>query len=417
MRRNSESLLVLADAEPKHMRTASTEIDDVVRASISEIEDYRRIEIEALEALRVRGDVVADVSHLLAELLDNATAFSAPDTTVRIGGRRAGDSYLLRIVDDGIGITSDRLDRLNDLLRRPPVVGLSVDSTLGLSVVSLLAAKHGIEVALEPRRPGLSVDIVLPTSAFDSAGAAIAPKVDRGEVDEFRSEVEADPTPSVETVDDPGSTTAERLAISLNLAAFTSGMNRARSNDTQDDTQDGITQAGIESAGEDRPVVAEHTDELAAHTEAEESSQHRSISELPRPAAGSIPVMLGIHPGLPSVPGGRPADPSMSPTRGEFDRPLAPPVTTTAPHRRPVAPADAIAPRLPDPRPTLPTRSPGADLPDVGPDRLADIDGTTPSALEAALTAGIRSRGRSLSGDLRSESPGHDRTDLEGAPR
>ena len=87
MRRNSESLLVLANAEPKRRRVKATEVDDVVRAAIGEVEDYRRIEIEALESLQVRGNVVADISHLLAELLDNATSFSPPDSFVRVGGR------------------------------------------------------------------------------------------------------------------------------------------------------------------------------------------------------------------------------------------------------------------------------------------------------------------------------------------
>ena len=156
MRRNSESLLVLANAEPKRRRVKATEIDDVVRAAIGEVEDYRRIEIEALESLQVRGNVVADVSHLLAELLDNATSFSPPDSLVRVGGRHGGESYMLRIVDNGVGIGGDRLRELNELLREPPIVGLSVEPTLGMSVVSLLANRHGVRspcrrAALAPR--------------------------------------------------------------------------------------------------------------------------------------------------------------------------------------------------------------------------------------------------------------------------
>ena len=163
MRRNSESLLVLANAEPKRRRVKATEIDDVVRAAIGEVEDYRRIEVETLEHLQVRGNVVADVSHLLAELLDNATSFSPPDSVVRVGGRRAGDSYMLRIVDSGVGISSDRLAELNELLREPPIVGLSVEPTLGMSVVSLLASRHGIMVTLSHGSPGTTVDVLLPS--------------------------------------------------------------------------------------------------------------------------------------------------------------------------------------------------------------------------------------------------------------
>ncbi len=166
MRRNSESLLVLAGSEPKRRRVKATEIDDVVRASIGEVEDYRRVEVEHLESLQVRGNVVADISHLIAELLDNATAFSPPESAVRVGGRRAGDTYLLRVVDSGIGIPTDRLHELNELLREPPIVGLSVESTLGMSVVSILANKHGIGVELSAGNPGLTVDISLPSSLF-----------------------------------------------------------------------------------------------------------------------------------------------------------------------------------------------------------------------------------------------------------
>src|SRR3954465_2900535 len=99
MRRNSESLLGLASAEPKRRRVKATEIDDVVRAAIGEAEAYRRIEVENLEHLQVRGNVVSDVSHMLAELLDNATSFSPPDSVVRVGGRRAGDPNMLGLVD------------------------------------------------------------------------------------------------------------------------------------------------------------------------------------------------------------------------------------------------------------------------------------------------------------------------------
>ncbi len=192
MRRNSESLLVLANAEPKRRRVKATEIDDVVRASIGEVEDYRRIEIEALESLQVRGNVVADISHLLAELLDNATSFSPPDSPVRVGGRRTGDSYMLRIVDDGVGIPTERLRQLNELLREPPIVGLSASSTLGMSVVSLLANKHRIQVTLSAGNPGLTVDVVLPSALF-------------GPIDEpFGVAMPAAATAPTTTPDDPG---------------------------------------------------------------------------------------------------------------------------------------------------------------------------------------------------------------------
>jgi signal transduction histidine kinase len=166
MRRNSESLLVLANTETKRRRTKATEIDDVVRAAIGEVEDYRRVDVMSLDSLQVRGDVVADVSHLLAEVIDNATSFSPPDTRVRVSGRQTGNRYLVTIADEGMGVTPDRMAELNDLLASPPVVGLSVEPTLGMSVVSLLANKHAIDVALSAGSPGVVVEVSLPPTIY-----------------------------------------------------------------------------------------------------------------------------------------------------------------------------------------------------------------------------------------------------------
>jgi signal transduction histidine kinase len=168
MRRNSESLLVLANAEPRRRRAATAEIDDVVRAAIGEVEDYQRIAVMHLERLQVHGSAVAELSHLIAELLDNATAFSPPGSRVKVTGRFAGDDYLVRIIDEGVGMVHDRLNELNELLRTPPIIGLSVEPTLGMSVVSVLAAKHEVQVTLADGAPGLVVDIMLPSTIIAS---------------------------------------------------------------------------------------------------------------------------------------------------------------------------------------------------------------------------------------------------------
>ncbi|HUF99428.1 MAG TPA: ATP-binding protein, partial [Ilumatobacter sp.] len=173
MRRNAESLLVLANEEPRRRRTGPTDVDNVVRASIGEIEEYRRIQVEHLDNMKVRGNVVADVAHLFAELLDNAASFSPPNSTVRVGGRRSPDGYTVRINDAGVGINPDRLEELNELLQNPPIVGLSVEPTLGMSVVSLLAAKHGIKVTLRAGAPGLTVDVELPMALSAEAPTAM----------------------------------------------------------------------------------------------------------------------------------------------------------------------------------------------------------------------------------------------------
>jgi hypothetical protein len=158
---------VLANAESRRRRTKATEVDDVVRAAIGEVDDYRRIDVLNLDQLQVRGAVVADISHLLAELLDNASSFSPPESRVTVSGRYADEDYLISIADEGVGISADRLVELNDILAHPPIVGLSVEPTLGMSVVSLLAHKHSVEVRLVPASPGLLVEVVLPAALHE----------------------------------------------------------------------------------------------------------------------------------------------------------------------------------------------------------------------------------------------------------
>ncbi len=167
MRRNAESLLVLARTDPKHRRQESLPIDDVVRAAISEVEEYRRIEVLSLDPLTVKGASAGDLSHLIAELLDNAAAFSPPGVPVQVGGRFTNDGYALTITDQGMGVEPERLAELNDVLATPPIIGLSVEPTLGLSVVSLLAHKHQLRVTLVASSPGISAHVVLGPVVFE----------------------------------------------------------------------------------------------------------------------------------------------------------------------------------------------------------------------------------------------------------
>lgn len=166
MRRNAESLLVMAGVSSPRARGQAVEVDDVVRAAIGEIEDFRRVDILAVEAVSIAGPAVADLAHLLAELIENAVSFSPPDTRVRVTGHFHHDGYLITISDRGLGIPPERLGELNALLASPPVVGLALEPTLGLFVVSVLAGRHGMRVELVPGAPGTSANILLPSSIF-----------------------------------------------------------------------------------------------------------------------------------------------------------------------------------------------------------------------------------------------------------
>lgn len=166
MRRNADSLLVLAGVDRPRVR-APQDIDEVVRAGISEIEDYRRIDVLALDHVQVTGLAATTLGHLVAELLDNATAFSPPQARVRIAGNSADEGYEILVADSGIGISEDRIDDLNDKLARPPEFGGVGDATIGLTVVSMLAARIGATVQLSRSDHGGTVATVhIPTTAL-----------------------------------------------------------------------------------------------------------------------------------------------------------------------------------------------------------------------------------------------------------
>ncbi|HEX9040517.1 MAG TPA: nitrate- and nitrite sensing domain-containing protein [Trebonia sp.] len=164
MRRNSENLLVLAGEEPVRKWTESVPLTDVTRAAAAEIEQYGRVTLSVQPGITVSGQVAADVVHLLAELIENATLFSPRDTkvSVTVTELRSG-GVLIEVRDDGVGISEARLADMNWRLDHPPVLDVSISRHMGLYAVSRLAARHGIRVKLRPGTPqGLSALIWLP---------------------------------------------------------------------------------------------------------------------------------------------------------------------------------------------------------------------------------------------------------------
>ena len=174
MRRNAESLLVLSGAEQPRQWQQPIALVDVVRAAAAEIADFPRVELLGVDQeLAVSGRAVADLAHLLAELLENATSFSPPDAAVVVSGAPTANGFVLAIADQGIGIPADRLAAGNELLRHPPVVGLALSRALGLHVVGLLAARHGIAVELRPGAPlGTVALVTLPHEILEGVEAA-----------------------------------------------------------------------------------------------------------------------------------------------------------------------------------------------------------------------------------------------------
>ncbi|MGW4500468.1 sensor histidine kinase [Micromonospora sp. NPDC004336] len=166
MRRNDENLLVLAGADSAVPRRDDALLVDVLRAAQSEVELYNRIEFGTVDTdISVAAHAVNDVVRLVAELLDNATRFSPPTTTVVADGRRIRDYVLIQVEDRGLGLTDDQLDSLNRRLAAPPGVDVAAFRLMGLAVVSRLASRYGIRVELRRNVEGGTVaQVTLPAS-------------------------------------------------------------------------------------------------------------------------------------------------------------------------------------------------------------------------------------------------------------
>ncbi|SCE72526.1 Signal transduction histidine kinase [Micromonospora haikouensis] len=166
MRRNDENLLVLAGADSAVPRRDDALLIDVLRASQSEVEQYNRIEFGTVDTdISVAAHAVNDVVRLVAELLDNATRFSPPNTVVVADGRRIRDYVLIQVEDRGLGLTDEQLDSLNRRLSAPSTVDVAAFRLMGLAVVSRLASRYSIRVELRRNVEGGTVaQVTLPAS-------------------------------------------------------------------------------------------------------------------------------------------------------------------------------------------------------------------------------------------------------------
>jgi signal transduction histidine kinase len=168
MRRNDENLLVLAGADSTRVQREPAPLIDVLRAAQSEVEHYTRVEFGMIDRdLEVAAHAVNDLVHLVAELFDNATAFSPPDALVLVEARRVGDRAVLYVEDRGIGVSADQLIELNERLSTPPMVDVAVSRMMGLVVVARLAHRHNVKVELRPgAQRGMIADVLLPTNVL-----------------------------------------------------------------------------------------------------------------------------------------------------------------------------------------------------------------------------------------------------------
>jgi len=161
MRRQAEGLIILSGAAPGRVWRQPVPVVEVLRGAVGEIEDFARVDLTTSSPDFIQGKVVADVTHMLAELAENAVQYSPPASRVQVRGGWVAYGYVVEIEDQGLGIPPDLMATLNERLRTPPEFDLADTDQLGLFVVSRLAARHGIMVSLRMSDHGGTTAIVL----------------------------------------------------------------------------------------------------------------------------------------------------------------------------------------------------------------------------------------------------------------
>jgi signal transduction histidine kinase len=188
-RRNAENLIVLGGGQAGRQWRNPVPLIEITRSAISEAEDYIRVQVASLPRVTLKGAAVADVIHLLAELVDNATSFSPPLSRVEVRGNLVGRGVVIEVEDQGLGIEPEQMEQLNQMLHQPPdfqVMALADEPRLGLFVVGQLASRHGVRVTLTPSPAygGTRVVVLLPNSLIASDPFVDLPRgeIPRGEI-------------------------------------------------------------------------------------------------------------------------------------------------------------------------------------------------------------------------------------------
>lgn len=204
MRRHAEGLIILSGAAPGRGWRRPMPLMDVVRAAVAEVEDYARVDVRRIPDIRVAGSAVADLAHLIAELVENATAFSPPHTRVRVHGRRVDPGYVIEIEDRGLGMGAPALADANRRVASARQADLFDGDRLGLFVVSRLARRHDVKVSLRRSPHGGTVAVVLVPAAILESPTELAHAAALGSPsDTVTSPAPPPPTPNPDTVTFP----------------------------------------------------------------------------------------------------------------------------------------------------------------------------------------------------------------------
>ncbi|MER7165046.1 nitrate- and nitrite sensing domain-containing protein [Micromonospora sp. NPDC000207] len=180
LRRHAEDLVILAGAAPGRGWRNPVAMVDLVRGATGEVESYDRVDVTSLEPAAAVGRVVGDLIHLLAELIENGTAFSPPHTRVEVRGRRTPDGYDVEVADRGLGMPADAIAEANARLAEPPDFDPTQSARLGLFVVARLAARHGVRVGLRrSEHGGITATVHVPADLITDETPASGPEADR----------------------------------------------------------------------------------------------------------------------------------------------------------------------------------------------------------------------------------------------
>ncbi|MFF0161331.1 nitrate- and nitrite sensing domain-containing protein [Streptomyces sp. NPDC005263] len=179
LRRYEENLVIISGEQPRRSWTEPVALIDILRSAVGEVAQYQRVEVDTEEEVCLAPPAVADVIHLLAELIDNATAYSPAPSPVGVRAAMVAKGLAVEVEDRGLGMSEEDYASLNAQLADPPqfdVVALADDLRLGMFVISRLARRHGIAVTLRPSPYGGTTaivlvphDIVVPEAADDDA--------------------------------------------------------------------------------------------------------------------------------------------------------------------------------------------------------------------------------------------------------
>jgi signal transduction histidine kinase len=375
MRRNSENLLVLAGTEAANRSSRPVRLVDVLRAAVSEVEQYQRLVLQQPPAVLVLGRSASDLVHLLAELLDNATQFSPPDSHVVVASDFAADGSVgIEVADRGVGMTEAELAEANERLANPPVVDASVSRRMGLFVVGRLASRHDITVQLRRGEAGVGVwaRVVVPSrlvrvasETVEPHAAALTPRVQNNgqepgghgaplAAQQALTDQPGDASRLPRIAKRPMSATppptrpgpAEGSAADHRLVEI-SGTDLFRPTQAPVLGQTGVGQAEVGQAGTGHRATLQHSTPIFDDVASAWFKEHEAVPV--RWIAPSSRAPMGVTREVPS-PGGPLPDPPLP------DAPLAQtPLAQTPPAQTP--------PAQTPPAQTLPTRTPSAEVP------------------------------------------------------